>query len=200
MTEPLPENIRQAGYDALEELAARMSRASAALSKHAMRLRLDDSKNHTEALKQLRRYQTFKQPCSEEVAVIEGALTGLTEPESRALSERRRMANFKKDQADRKRRDKYWEESWQRGGWQRRETVRKALFHASTLTRAASCAEKNIGGEDLVKALARCLDDTLRDQDPFCALDRVLYRKDGHREEVANAGDNVISGPWNTVG
>ena len=91
MMEPLPENIRLAGYYALEELATRMSRAATSLFKQAMRLRLDDSKSHTEALKQLRRYQNFKMPCSEEVVGIEGALLGLTEPESKALSERRRF-------------------------------------------------------------------------------------------------------------
>ena len=62
MTEPLPENVRQAGFDALEELSARMSRGAANLSKQAMRLRLDDPKSQREALGQLRRYQNFEMP------------------------------------------------------------------------------------------------------------------------------------------
>ncbi len=200
MIEPLPENVRRAGFDALQELSDRMARGSASLLRHAARLLTDDAKSHREALAQLRRYQGFEMPCSEEVAVIEGALMGLNEPESRALTERRRMENFKRDQADRKARDKCWEESWQRGGWQRRETVRHAVSRASMLTCAASCAEKNVGGEELVKALARCLDKTLTDQDPFCDLGMVLCRIDGHREEVTRAGDNVVAGPWDTAG
>ena len=200
MIDPLPENIRRAGFDALQELSNRMARGSTSLLRHALRLLPDDAKSHREALAQLRRYQGFEMPCSEEVAVIEGALMSLNEPESKALTERRRIANFRRDEADRKARAKRWEEVWQREGWQRRETVRKAVFCASILTRAASCAEKNVGGEELVKALARCLDDTLRDQDPFCALDMVLCRRDGHREEVASAADNVVAGPWDTAG
>ena len=73
MTEPLPENIRRAGYDALEELANRMSRGAMSLYRHAARLRSDEPKSQRDAIAQLRRYQGFKMPCSEEVAVIEGA-------------------------------------------------------------------------------------------------------------------------------
>ena len=102
MTEPLPENIRRAGFDALQELSARMARGSASLAKQAALLMTDDPKIHRGAVSQLRRYQTFKMPCSEEVAVIEGAMMGLTEAESRALSERRSLEKFKKDQAQEK--------------------------------------------------------------------------------------------------
>ena len=107
MTQPLPENVRQAGYDALEELADRMLRGATTLFKQAMRLRLDDPKSQREALCQLRRFQNFKMPGFEQVAVIEGALMELTEPESRALRERRRMEKNKKDAAQRER----WEEA-----------------------------------------------------------------------------------------
>lgn len=107
MTEPLPENIRRAGYDALHELSNRMARGSTSLLRHALRLLPDDAKSHREALAQLRRYQSFEMPCSEEVAVIEGALMSLNEPESKALSERRRLEKHKKDEAERKR----WEEA-----------------------------------------------------------------------------------------
>lgn len=100
MTEPLPDHVRQAGYNALEELSTRMFRGATSLLKHAVRLRMEEPKSHREALAQLRRYQGFKMPCSEEVAVIEGALTGLTESESKALTERRRIQKMHKDAAD----------------------------------------------------------------------------------------------------
>ena len=107
MTESLPENVRQAGVDALEELATRMSRGAANLYKQAMRLRLDDPKSQPEPLCQLRRFQNFKMPGFEQVAVIEGALMGLTEAESRALKERQRTEKYRKDAAARER----WEEA-----------------------------------------------------------------------------------------
>ncbi len=74
MTEPLPKNVRQAGYNALEELSNRMLRGATSLLKHAARLRTEEAKSHQEALAQLRRYRGFKMPCSEEVRVIEGAI------------------------------------------------------------------------------------------------------------------------------
>ena len=117
MTESLPENVRQAGYNALEELSTRMFRGATSLLKHAVRLRMEEPKSHQEALAQLRRYRGFKMPCSEEVAIIEGALTSLTEPESKALTERRRIQKMHKDTADRARAEEvrksppptYWE-------------------------------------------------------------------------------------------
>ena len=45
-----------------------------------------------------------------------------------------------------------------------------------------------------------CLDDTLADQDPSCALDIKLARIRDNSEEVASAGDNVVAGPWDTAG
>ena len=102
MTASLPENIRRAGFDALQELSARMARGSASLAKQAALLMTDDPKIHRGAVSQLRRYQTFKMPCSEEVSVIEGAIMGLTEAESKALMERRSLEKFRKDQAQEK--------------------------------------------------------------------------------------------------
>ena len=102
MTEPLPENIRRAGFDALQELSNRLSRGSASLLRIWARLLTDDANGYREVLGNLRRYQGFEMPCFAEVAVIEGALTGLTEPESRALSQRRRLAKFKRGEAARK--------------------------------------------------------------------------------------------------
>ena len=201
MSAPLPENVRRAGYDALEELAARMSRAATALSKHAMRLRLDDPKSHREALKQLRRYQTFEQPCSNEVAVIEGALTGLNEPESRALSERRRMEKSRQERADEREHVRTMEERWQQGGVNRREAVRKALSRAQLLFNAASHVEKNAGYIDLAKALAACMDAWWPGGSPYEALAWRLREIDGQREEATkHLGGNVISGPWDTAG
>ena len=107
MTDLLPENVRRAGFDALEELSARMLRGATNLSKQAMRLQSDNSKIQREALCQLRRYQNFKMPGFEQVAVIEGALTGLTEPESKALTERRRIQKMHKDAADREREEEF---------------------------------------------------------------------------------------------
>ena len=103
MTEPIPESIRRAGCDALEELANRMVKGANSLMRHAIRLRLEEPQSHRDALAQLRRYQGFKMPCFEEVGVIEGALLGLTEPESKALTERRRLQKARKDAADRQR-------------------------------------------------------------------------------------------------
>ncbi len=103
MTEPLPKNVRQAGYNALEELSNRMLRGATSLLKHAARLRTEEAKSHQEALAQLRRYRGFKMPCSEEVRVIEGAIRGLTEADSKALEERRRIQKMHKDAAERKR-------------------------------------------------------------------------------------------------
>ncbi len=201
MNKPLPENIRRAGYDALEELADRMSRAATALSKHAMRLRLDDPKSHREALKQLRRYQTFKQPCSGEVAVIEGALTGLTEPESRALSERRRMEKNRQERALEKKQAEWFEETWWQGGRRRREAVQTALSRAAVLSEAAKHVEENAGSVDVAKALACCLDVDMAGGDPFCALAFRLQEVGGAREEAAKHQDgNVITGPWNNGG
>ncbi len=94
MTAPLPENIRRAGADALEELATRMSRGATNLFKQAMRLRIADPNSQREALCQLRRYQNFGMPGFEQVGIIEGALMGLTEPESRALTERRQRKQY----------------------------------------------------------------------------------------------------------
>ena len=103
MTEPLPENIRQAGYNALEELSNRMLRGAATLLKHAARLRTEDAACHREAIAQLRRYRGLKMPCSEQVRVIEAALLSLTEADSKALEERRRIQKMHKDAAGRKR-------------------------------------------------------------------------------------------------
>ena len=200
MTEPLPENIRRAGYDALEELINRMLRGATSLSKHAMRLRLNEPKSHRDAIAQLRRYQAFKMPCSEEVAVIEGALTGLTEPESRALSERRRVERNRLERAARNVSDKHLEEQLQQGGWLRRETVRTATSRAALLSQAASHVEKNAGSVDLAKTLVCCLDVEMAAGDPFCVLASQLRQIDGHREEVASVGDNVVAGPWDTAG
>ena len=200
MTAPLPENIRHAGYDALEELADRMFRGARSLSKHAMRLRLDEPKSHREALCQLRRYQNFEMPCFEEVAKIEGALMGLTEPESRALTERRRLEKHKKEQARGKVRAEWLEKQWEQGGWQRQMAMRQALERAAMLFKAVNYAEKNVGGDELVKALACCLDAKMANQDPFCDLAIKLNRIDGHREEVAGSAENVIAGPWNNGG
>ena len=102
MTEPLPKHVRQAGYNALEELSNRLLRGGTSLLKHAARLRTEDAACHREAIAQLRRYRGFKMPCSEEVRVIEGALLSLTEAESKALEERRRIQKIHKDTADRK--------------------------------------------------------------------------------------------------
>ena len=107
MSEPLPENVRRAGYDALEELADRMLRGSKSLLKHAARFRSDDPKAHHEGVAQLRRYRGFEMPCSEAVAVIEAALLGLAEADSRALDERRESEKRGQKEADRKRRQKY---------------------------------------------------------------------------------------------
>ncbi len=200
MSEPLPENIRRAGYDALEELSSRMFRGGRSLLRHAVRLQQDEPKSHREAVAQLRRYQGFKMPCSEEVAVIEGALTGLTEPESRALSERRRVERNRQERAARKVRDEHLEKQLQQGGWLRRETVRNATSRAALLSQAASHVEKNAGSVDLAKTLVRCLDVEMAGGDPFCVLASQLRQIDGHREELASAGDNVISGPWDTAG
>ena len=63
---------------------------------------------------------------------------------------------------------------------------------------AAECVEKNVGGVELVKALARALDTKMGNS--FERLCWNLNAIDGHREEVASAGDNVISGPWDTAG
>ncbi len=103
MTEPLPKNVRQAGYNALEELSNRLLRGGTSLLKHAARLRTEDAACHREAIAQLRRYRGFKMPCSEEVRVIEGALLGLTEADSKALEERRRMQKMHKEAAERER-------------------------------------------------------------------------------------------------
>ena len=101
MTEPLPKNVRQAGYNALEELSNRMLRGATSLLKHAARLRTEDAACHREAIAQLRRYRGFKMPCSEQVRVIEGALLSLTEADSKALEERRRIEKMHKDAAER---------------------------------------------------------------------------------------------------
>ena len=103
MTEPLPENVRQAGFNALEELSNRMLRGATSLLKHAARLRTEDAACHREAIAQLRRYRGFKMPCSEEVRVIEAAILNMTEADSKTLEERRRMQKMHKDAADRKR-------------------------------------------------------------------------------------------------
>ena len=192
MSEPLPDNIRRAGHDALEELANRMSRGAMSLYRHAARLRSDEPKSHHEALGQLRRYQGFGMPCFEEVAKIEGALTGLTEPESRALSERRRIEKSRRKRAEKERRAEWWEENWQQSGWQRRNALRSAKSRAAMLSQAASYVEKNVGGVELVKALVRCLDAEMADQDPFGDLALQLCQIGGHRQEVANSGDNVV--------
>ena len=192
MTEPLPENIRRAGHDALEELANRMSRGAMSLYRHAARLRSDEPKSHHEALGQLRRYQGFGMPCFEEVAKIEGALTGLTEPESRALTERRRIEKSRRERAEKEQRAESWEENWQQGGWRRRETLRSAKSRAAMLSQAASYVEKNVGGVDLEMALARCLDAKMADQDPFCDLADQFCQIGGHRQAVANSADNVV--------
>ena len=201
MNEPLPENIRQAGYNALEELAGRMSCAATGLSKQAMRLRLDDPKSHAEALKQLRRYQTFKQPAFEDVAIIEGALIGLTEPESRALTERRRMEKNRQERAQEKARAEYFEKQWQHGGWQRREAVRKALSRAELLVEAANHVVKNAGSVEIAKALGLCINAGWAGGDPFDSLSWQLRKIDGQREEAAKHHDgNVIAGPWDNAG
>ena len=201
MIEPLPENIRRAGYDALEELAGRISRAGTNLSKQAMRLTLVDAKSHTEALKQLRRYQNFEMPGFAEVAVIEGALIGLTEPESKALTERRRVENSREERARAKKHAAWFEEQWQQGGWQRRETVRWALSRAKLLVEAASHVEKNAGSVELAKALALCKDAWWAGGDPFDSLSWQLSKIDGQREEaLANQGGTVVAGPWDTGG
>ena len=117
MTEPLPENVRQAGYNALEELSNRMLRGATSLLKHAARLRTEDAACHREAIAQLRRYRGFKMPCSEQVLLIEGALLSLTEADSKALEERRRIQKMHKDAANRERTEEarksrlptYWE-------------------------------------------------------------------------------------------
>ena len=44
-------------------------------------------------------------PCSDQVLVIEGALQGLTEADSKVLAERRRIQKMHKDEAERKRRE-----------------------------------------------------------------------------------------------
>ena len=165
-----------------------------------MRLTLVDAKSHREVLAQLRRYQTLEQPCFEEVAVIEGALTGLTEPESRALTERRRMEKNRQERAAKRERDERWEESWQREGWNRRETLRKAINRAKMLLWAAACIEKNVGGVELVKAFARALDTEMGDS--FESLCWQRCEVDGHGEESAKLrqNGNVICGPWDTAG
>ncbi len=109
MTAPLPENVRRAGADALEELATRMARGATNLFRQAMRLRIDDSKTHREALCQLRRYLNFEMPGFEQVGIIEGALMGLTEPESRALTERQQREQYQRD-ADQRKRAREWEQ------------------------------------------------------------------------------------------
>ncbi len=200
MTAPLPDNIRRAGFDALEELAGRMSRAATSLSKQAMRLTLVDAKSHTEVLKQLRRYQTFGYPGFEEVGVIEGALTGLTEPESKALNERRRVEKSREERARAKEHAEWLEEQWQQGGWQRREAVSWALSRAKLLVDSATHVNLNAGSVELAKALALCMDAWWAGGDPFGVLASRLREIDGQREEAASAGDNVISGPWDTAG
>ncbi len=201
MIEPLPDNVRRAGYDALEELAGRMSRAATNLSKQAMRLTLVDAKSHTEALKQLRRYQNFEMPGFAEVTIIEGALTGLTEPESKALSEQRRVEKSREERARAKAHAEWFEEQWQQGSWQRREAVREALSRAELLTKAASHVVNNAGNVELAKALALCMDAWWAGGDPFCVLASRLREIDGDREEaVKHQGDNVVAGPWDTAG
>jgi hypothetical protein len=201
MTEPLPENVRQAGYDALEELAARTSRSATNLSKQAMRLRLDDPKNHRMALRQLRRYQTERMPGFEEVGVIEGGLMGLTEPESRALSERRRLEKSRQERAGEKAHAEWLEERWQQGGSYRREAVRRALSRAELLVAAASHVEKNAGSVELAKALAACMDAWWPGGDPYCVLASKLgsaARAAKPEEEIAKPRQdgNVVDGPW----
>ncbi len=102
MTEPLPKNVRHAGYNALEELSNRMLRGATSLLKHAARLRTEDAACHQEAIAQLRRYRGFKMPCSEEVRMIEAAILSLTEADSKALEERRRIEKIHKEAAERK--------------------------------------------------------------------------------------------------
>ena len=46
-------------------------------------------------------------PCSEQVRVIEGALLSLTEADSKALEERRRIQKLHKDAADRERQETF---------------------------------------------------------------------------------------------
>ena len=103
MTEALPKNVRQAGFNALEELSNRMLRGATSLLKHAARLRTEDAACHREAIAQLRRYRGFKMPCSEEVRVIEAAILNMTEADSKTLEERRRMQKMHKDAAERER-------------------------------------------------------------------------------------------------
>ena len=196
MTEPLPQNVRQAGYDALAELSNRMSRGAASLFKHAMLLRLDNPKNHRKALAQLRRYQTFGMPCSENVAKIEGALMGLTEAESKAFKERQSLKKSRQERANKKERTRYWEESWQRGEWQHQDTVRRAKDRGAMLFQAATYAEKNVGGVKLVKALAQCLDAKMADQQPFAALGLQIGLIEGWivggKQRTADTKDNVV--------
>ena len=202
MIEPLPENIRRAGHDALVELSSRMSGAAANLSKQALRLTLVDAKSHTEALKQLRRYQAFEYPGFEKIAIIEGALIGLTEPESKALTERHRVEKSREERARAKAHAEYFEEQWRQGGWERREAMRWALSRAELLTEAAGHLVDNAGSVELAKALTLCKDAWWASGDPFCVLASRVREIDGHRQESAKLpqNGNVIAGPWDTAG
>ncbi len=202
MTQPLPENVRQAGYDALEELSTRMSRGATNLSKQAMRLRLDDPKSQREALCQLRRYQNFEMPGFGQVAIIVGALMGLTEPESKALAERQYMEKNRKERAEERAHNERVEEEWRQGGWPVQEAVRKALSRAKMLVEAASHIEKNPASVEIKKALVLCMDAWWPGGDPYSALSHKLHQTDNVAEEAVQLpqGGNVLAGPWGAAG
>ncbi len=76
--------------------------------------------------------------------------------------------------------------------------MRRATERVTLLCQAASHVEKNIGGVELVKALARCLDAKMADQDPFGGLGLRLHQIDDPGEEAPHPrrNGNVIAGPW----
>ena len=134
-------------------------------------------------------------PCAEQVLVIEAALLGRTEAESKAIDERRRVEKFRKDEAFSEKRAKHWEESWEADGWRRRNTSQKALERARALFEAGMIIEDNGASADLVKALARCLDPEMADQSPFVELISELGSL-GKKPAKPDLGSGVIVGPW----
>ncbi len=122
----------------------------------------------------------------------------MTEPESRALTERRRLEQSKQERADEREHAKMLEERWQQGGVNRREAVRRALQRSQLLLDAASHVEKNAGYIDLAKALAACMDAWWPGGSPYETLAWRLREIDDHQEEAAKPRQdgNVIDGPW----
>ena len=106
--QPIPDETREAASKVLVELADAMMLGAQSLMRNYVRVLNPDAKVHGRVVSDLRRYQGFGQPCSDEVVHIEALLAGMPAEQCISGAEKRRRAR-----QEEKRR-------WQEGSPQRR--------------------------------------------------------------------------------